>query len=259
MMNQKGGGEMFLTKNKIRDLDGVIGYFDSEKVQNICYDLRTECFISGNEMKSISLQPMSSVMVKTKETLQLPANLLAMISLRNSRIRQGLTLDAPIYQPGHHTAIYFRITNLSDKVIDLTTEDEVASALFYRLDEETYTYDGTFQDEEEYKGFASYDLSLSRELSEVKQTADSVKTMEKDIYGNVLQIMAIFVGIFSLINVNLSAALAHADTKTILVLNLATIGSVAVLISLAGKQRRLIGWIIGALAFAVAIFVQLVM
>lgn len=250
---------MYLTKETMQDMtkDGLIEDFDESGIGSICYDLRVKCYIvHGREVESIQLKPMESVIVRSRETIHLPDDMLALVHLRNSRIRLGLTLDAPVYQPGHITSVYFRVTNLSDKLIALTKDDELASVMFYQLDTNVDPYSGAFQNEFDYKGLASYETSLSKELEEVKESADSVKGMEKEIYSNVLQIMAIFVGIFSLLNVNLSSVIANTNTKTILIINLATIGSVGFMTSLIGKNKKVAGWVVSAIAFLIAIFIQ---
>ena len=48
----------------------------------------------------------------TSELIHLPSTLVARVMLRNSRIRQGLSLDAPLYFPGHSTRVFFRVTNI---------------------------------------------------------------------------------------------------------------------------------------------------
>ena len=47
-------------------------------------------------------------------------------------------------------------------------------------------------------------------MTDIEKKVDTVKNIEKNVYGNVLSIMGIFIGIFSLVNVNLSLAATNA-------------------------------------------------
>lgn len=78
------------------------------------YDLTTDYFyVGGGRASSAKLMPGDSAFVVAKEIVALPDDLAARALLRNSRIRQGLSLDAPLYFPGHKTAVFFRVTNVS--------------------------------------------------------------------------------------------------------------------------------------------------
>ena len=82
------------------------------------------------------------------------------------------------------------------------------------------------------------------------------------MYGNVMAIMAILAGIFTLVNVNARAM--QADLKTVLTLNLTTVGSFSVLVALigvvtgnvkgGGKGPICITCAIAVLCFGIAIF-----
>ena len=63
---------------------------------------------NNKESKNIKLEPHDSAFVMSKESIELPNNIIAKVVLRNSRIRQGLTIDTPIYQPGHRTKVFFQ-------------------------------------------------------------------------------------------------------------------------------------------------------
>ncbi len=241
----------------------MIHPFDKDKVINIGYDLSTEKYTLGNnaDTKEVKLLPGDSAFVMSKETIQLPKNVCARVVLRNSRIRQGLSLDAPIYQPGHKTKVFFRITNVSDKEIDLDDRVEFATIIFEELEGEVdKPYSGTFQNEFDYNGMGDYTSVYSREFKEIDDKIKGVKEVEKHIYGNVLAIMAIFVGVFSLINLNVSIAQQSFDTKYLLVLNAVTVGAVSALMAIVdaivndSKKRFL--WVIPIVFFILAILIQ---
>lgn len=242
----------------------LLSPFDSEAVTNIGYDLKTDrFFLNAQTSKTmVDLAPGDTVFVRTAETISLPNNMAAMVQLRNSRIRQGLSLTAPLYQPGHKTKVFFRITNATGQTIRLDTTKGLGTLVFIRLsDDVAKPYNGTFQNEEDYVGMGTYQSQLAEDVIELEKKVDTVKHIEKDLYSNVLSIMGIFVGIFSLINVNISLTASNASTAMLLTLNFATVGAIAFLIGLINialtsdgncKNRK---WFFGtsAVAFAAAI------
>lgn len=77
--------------------------------------------------------------------------------LRNSRIRQGLHLDAPLYLPGHETIVYYRVTNFSGRAITLKEGDGIAAITFEELPEPVDSpYSGGFQKEMKFSGMGKY-------------------------------------------------------------------------------------------------------
>lgn len=259
---------MFLTDRQISERGSkLILPFNNAHVQNICYDLSTESFCSepNAETESTTLAPGGSVFVKTAEAVNLPDNMVGIVCLRNSRIRQGLDLSAPVYQPGHYTKIFFRLTNISQQSIRLGKDDEIASIMFSELSESVQApYEGTFQSEFTFRGMGKYGPSLSKEVSEIEKKVDRVENIEKDIYGNVLAIMAIFVGIFSLINVNVTLAAQNVDIKMLLTMNLTTVSSISFLLAVintmlpSGKYRKAV-WIACISAFVLTLVVQFIL
>ena len=258
---------MFLIDKQIKEhAEALISPFDPERAFNIGYDLTVDKLFNtpGEALDRIELHPSETVFVMSKEAISLPKDIAAQVFLRNKHVRQGLTLCAPFYQPGHHTRVYFRITNISSKTITLRTGDGLASIHFLQLPEEvSKPYDGTFQDEVDYSGMGDYASELRRNMSEVDEKIDSVKHIEKTVYANVLSIMAIFVGIFSLININTGSAISALDLKALLTLNLATVGSIGFLIAIINSvlnvsKSKCIAWIASIAAFAAAIILQFI-
>ena len=113
---------MFLIDKKISEMgSSLLKPFDEESVTNIGYDLKTESFfLDANRPRTeVDLAPGDTVFVRTVETITLPDDMAAQVQLKNSRIRQGLSLEAPIYQPGHHTKVFFRVTNITRQMMHL--------------------------------------------------------------------------------------------------------------------------------------------
>ena len=89
----------------------------------------------------------------TTEIIHLPGTLVARVMLRNSRIRQGLSLDTPLYFPGHSTRVFFRVTNVSQGAIALDCVCGIAQLVFERVEGEVeHPYNGAFTDEFDYRG-----------------------------------------------------------------------------------------------------------
>lgn len=224
---------MVYTDKMIKGLisSNVLCHADESCVTNIAYDLRTEHFFvkEGTYAQAYDLMPGESVFVSSIENIKLPNNLFACVCLRNKRIRQGLELTAPIYQPGHETKIFFRITNVSKNLIQLSREDGIAYIMFEQLPEPVEKpYDGAAQLEFDFRGIGQYEGNVKNEIVEIEKKVDDIRHIEKNMYGNVITLMTVFIGIFSLINVNVNLALTSVATlKNLIVFNLSTIGSIA--------------------------------
>ena len=240
---------------------------DDQHVGAISYDLRTMYYAQGDgEYKDVfELAPLESVFVACEEIIHMPENMIGRVILRNSRIRAGLMLDAPVYQPGHHTRIFFRITNVSEQSMKLDKASEFASILFERLaSAPNQPYAGEFQQELDFKNLGSYRKKIKAELSDYDDKAQSLHNMEKSIYGNVITLLSVFIALFSLINVNIE--LAYAETVEIarmLVFNLTTVGSIAFLVALIRSslsKKKPEFWLLLILAvimFAAAVWIAL--
>jgi dUTPase len=225
---------MYLTDKEIGDFGdkGIIESFKVSKVQSVGYDLTVSCFCNNDktDKSAVELQPLESVFVQSEEVINLPNNMAATVTLRNSRIRQGLLLTAPVYHPGHRTPVFFRITNLSSQAVTLQAGDGLATVMFMQLPEDVRTpYNGAFQKEMKYSGLGNYRNVLSDTMHDVDEKVKSLKDIEKSIYGNVLAIMAIFVAAFCLINLNVSLVKSDSSLLTLIVVNACTVGALSFL------------------------------
>lgn len=227
---------MILSDNLIKEYGAnLITPFNSDKLGSMSYDLDADLYCTkvGDNRDEIDLMPGESTFVQAVEAIQLPPNIIARVILRNSRIRQGLTLDAPIYQPGHHTKVYFRITNISKETISLKKSDGIAAIMFEQLDQNAdRPYSGTYQDEIDFRGMGKYTNEYGKRMTDLDNKVEEINGIARSIYGNVLAIMAIFVAVFSLINVNVSILDEFSDTKQILTINFTMIGAIAFLIAM---------------------------
>ena len=146
---------MILIDREIHDLikEGIILDADEKNIGAISYDLVIDYFIQEEVLEEINLAPGTSAMVASKEIINVPKDKIFRVIPKNSRIRQGIQLEAPVYQPGHKTRVFARITNVSSSVISIKKGDSVASIMIESLSGiPTHLYDGTFKNELEYRG-----------------------------------------------------------------------------------------------------------
>lgn len=211
-----------------------IRFADRACVTNIGYDLRAQSFIlSGRSLPSCQLNPGESVFVQSVERVHFDPHTLGRVSLKNSRIRQGFTMDSPVYQPGHDTFIYFRLTNLSDAVLSLYQGESYAMLMFEQLSAAPdHPYSGAFQGEMSFSGLATYESSYRDQIASIDQKISTVKDLEKNVYSNVITLLSIFIAIFTILNVNIDLAASQAGARQFLAFNLMTVGAVAFLIAL---------------------------
>ena len=239
--------------------DGLIDSFDNSCLTNIGYDLRAKRFYFADKAEErITLQPNESAFVESVEIVNMPTDMLGRIALKNSRIRQGLSLDAPVYQPGHKTRIYFRLTNVSADSITLESGDRYATILFDQLSAiPDHPYAGAFSDEFQYKGLGDYKDPYKRQVREIEKKTEDIKSIEQSIYGNVLVILTVFVALFSFLTTNISLAASSATLEQYFVFNALLLGCISFLVALMGtivkpKKRTWTYWIPAAVCFMVA-------
>lgn len=129
---------------------GVLRNADAKNVGGIAYDLRAAYYTQpdGTRADALQLAPGKSVFVASEERIYLPGDLIGRVILRNGSMRMGLTIDAPVYQPGHKTRVFFRAANISGKPVQLEKGAGLASIMFERMERTpTRVYDGRFQNE----------------------------------------------------------------------------------------------------------------
>lgn len=148
---------MYEVMRTIQNMD-IIENAEPTNFGKISYDLRVDKIIvdpkgvDKKELNSFILAPGGTVFVSTVENLKMPLDMIGVVVQRNSVIRSGLSIDAPIYQPGHHTKVFLRVTNISDDDINIQYHQEIASVMFSKLSEAVEPYDGKFVDEFDYIG-----------------------------------------------------------------------------------------------------------
>lgn len=182
--------------------------YDESNVTSVSYDLRIDSIVEEDSFQTkYSLRPNEIVFIKTKEMIKMPNDLIGRIGEKNSRLRQGLSVKGPHYQPGHRTFIYLLVQNISSKSITIKKGDEIAQIFFEQLSSTpTMTYnmqrDASFNNEEEFQGFGKYKDEYEKRMNKINDANKDLDKKVNNLYANVLTIMGLFVSIFSLIMVN---------------------------------------------------------
>lgn len=220
---------MILSDKSIKKLSQTVfleGY-DESNVQSVSYDLITDKIIKNNtESPEYRLHPNEMVMIKCKEKLRIPNDMVGKVVDKNSRIRQRLLVTSPVYQPGHETFIYFRVQNVSENIINLQNNESLAQIMFEKLDtipDMTYNNNknASFNDEFSYRGMGKYKSAYEKEIERLEEAKEDLNSKESSIYANILTMMGIFVSIFSLITINFSNATANNfNVDLVLTMNL---------------------------------------
>lgn len=239
---------------------------DDSCVTNIGYDLRAESFsYHGKMVEMVELQPGESAFVKSQETIVFDSSTIGKVVLKNSRIRMGLTIDAPVYQPGHITNIYYRVTNVSSNTVTLIRGEKYVMLMFEQLDKDPESpYSGTFQKEFSFKGLADYKSTYTDQIQSLDGKVKNINDIEKRIYTNVITIMTVLIAVFSILNLNISLASSSASSLDFITYNLATLGAVSFLTVLmdelinrqSPKNHNL--WFIPAACFVIVFVLLLV-
>ena len=224
---------------------------DIECVTSIGYDLRTRQFCHGKGLVSdaCTLDPGESVFVSAEETIAFGVDVMGRVYLKNSRIRLGLSLDAPVYQPGHKTRIFFRVMNVSDDRITLQKGESLAMIIFEKLEKKPETlYEGTFSDEDTFRGLAGYSAAFKNQIETIGGRLNEVKDIEQRMYGTVSLLMTVFIGIFTLLNVNVSLAKEAAGAANFVLFNAGTLCALSALMAMTNEMmqkndKRKIHWL----------------
>ena len=250
---------------KMVEDNGLIDSFDKSCLTNVGYDLRAKRFyLSSEAEESVTLQPNESAFVESVEIVSMPKDMLGRIALKNSRLRRGLSLDAPVYQPGHKTRIYFRLTNVSADSIVLYAGERYATILFDKLSAvPDHPYNGTFRDEFNYRGLGDYKDVYKRQIREIEKKTDDLKSIERSIYGNVLVILTVFVALFSFLTTNVSLAANSATIEQYFIFNAILLGCISFLVALLGmivksSRKAWVFWIPAGICFGVAFLLYLI-
>lgn len=249
--------------------------YEPNRLNCISYDINIGAIVSDEKnadgtYKSVSkyyLQPGETIFVKSDVKLKIPKDCIGIIYERNSVMRQGLVVDAPIYQPGHETYAFLRVHNIYAREKILSIDDPIAQIRFEQLqDIPSKTYDGKdepYQSEEEFRGVQG-DLKHSWESETLRYEKKIEELNEKEtrIYANVLTFMGIFISIFSLLTFSFGSNVQGLDVKNIILIDMSVcmimyllMGTIFIVVNHIKKNKYLFWyWIFAILLCGINIF-----
>lgn len=233
----------------------ILSGYTEDNLNGISYDLTVDTVLdaAGAEHREYKLRPGETVFIKTAEKLSIPNHILGRIAEKNSRMRQGLKVDGPHYQPGHVTYAFLRVQNISSQIIVLQNRMRIAQIIFEQLTEEPETpysaqKGASFQDEVQYIGLGNYKEEYEKQtIRKLERAKEDIEGVSQRIYANVLTIMGVFVAIFSLLTINYEAfTTVQIDFRYIWVMNFTLtlcivimLGLIFVFINKAGNKKIL--------------------
>lgn len=182
---------------------------------------------------SYTLKPNETVFVKTREGLQMPDHLIGRVVEKNSIIRLGLLVSGPLYQPTHQTAIYLRVTNLSEYTIELHKGLSIAQITFEEVDPPEVPYaqkrDAHYNDEFSFK--PPPHVLIQKSIKPEDQMKEQVKSVESKVLTVFTTFMGAFVSSLALIVVDFQSMSEELPgVKELVILNLSLAVSIAVIL-----------------------------
>lgn len=177
------------------------------------------------------LKPHETVFVKAKEGLKMPEHLVGRILEKNSVMRIGLQVSGPLYQPTHQTAIFLRVTNLTEYIIELHKDFTIAQITFEEVvpPEVPYAKKENVQFKDEFTFKAPHNL-IKKAIRSEDQFREQIKNVESKILTVFTVFMGAFVSSLALIVVNFNSLPKMKSVKDIVILNVSLAICIAVIL-----------------------------
>lgn len=254
-------------KKKISEKQLIISGYNADNVNGASYDLTIDGIYTDSikNEKEYDIEPGEVVFVRTLEKLSIPNDILGRIGEKNSRMRQGLKVDGPHYQPGHITYAYLRVQNISKNTVTLKKGAKIAQIFFEQLTQipdmpYSVQENASFQNEVEFVGVGNYKAEYEKQTKKhVDEVKEDIENLSHRIYANVLTIMGVLVAIFSLLTINYHAFTnSSINLKYIVAMNLTLTLCIAVMFGIIlifinkARDTKFV-WVYGGILVALAI------
>ena len=131
--------------NSCIKFSGIIDPFIQDNLQSASYDLTIGELEEG---KSHILRPNESILVSSKEKVDMPRNRAGIVIQRSSFFRMGILMGVGWIDPGYQGTITSRLFNLGSEIIDLRKIDTFAQMIILEVNGNTGSYDGHYQNSE---------------------------------------------------------------------------------------------------------------
>ena len=198
--------------------------YEEENIGCISYDLTIGKILAKHHEDRLELQPGDFVMIESREEFTVPRDLALTVGEKNSLMRTGLSVDGPVYFPGHHSRAYLRVLNASGTPIVLDTGMKIAQLFFHTLDElPEQDYQSrpvsSFADETAYRGYGKYDSVYTEKIGKLEEATEGLRNQEGKIYANILTLMGIFVSIFSILTIDFTVISQNISIRNLVLVN----------------------------------------
>ncbi len=177
----------------IKILPNIIDPFDSSRVKSAHYELSlgdetfltgtnpNEDAISNNNPNSISIHPGQFALLLTEETITVPGNMIAFISIKASQKFKGLVNISGFHvDPGFIGKLLFSVYNAGPSTIVLERKQKLFSIWFSPLSGDS-TYNGTHKNQNRIP--IQYIENLSGELASPNSVLAKINLLDKE-YGH---------------------------------------------------------------------------
>lgn len=160
-------------KERILNNELIVAGYNDNNLNGVSYDLTIDVVYDkkSEEHNLYELDPGEIVFIKTQEKLRISQDILGRIAEKNSRMRQGLKVDGPHYQPGHETYAFLRVQNISENVIEVSKGMKIAQIIFEQLTQipeipYNIQQNNSFQHEERYVGLGNYKEEYEKQIKQ---------------------------------------------------------------------------------------------
>jgi dCTP deaminase len=115
------------------------------------YDLRAEILrFSRPSRGPMVFDPGSTILLHTIERMRMPDNIVGLVHPKSSWLRQGVCLEAGLFDPGWIGQPVIQMTNRGNQRFEVYHGDPIAQLVFHLLDRPTdQPYEGKYQEASE--------------------------------------------------------------------------------------------------------------
>lgn len=199
---------MYLCNEELEQVaQSSIEPFNKKQLGAVSYDLSVLSIYDPKEKKNhdliledyFDLLPYQSVFIGSDESITVPTNCVATIHLRYSLIRMGLDFETPVYQPGHKTRIFTKITNTSDNIIRITHRNCIVSLMFEKLDQDVKPYEGKYKEQFDFKDVGNERSTSTPEIVTNLQDEQEKMVKKIDQFASILALSSLALGLLDLL------------------------------------------------------------
>lgn len=191
--------------------ENLIKPCDHKKIKYASYDLSVGEEYRLSSEKEVRRVPKNGVLkippyevcfVLTEETVNLPANICALIFSRHRAAKEGFLMHPqPPVDPGYKGKLYILFHNLSNQSVSLQRGEHLATIVFLKLSSpcaETY---GSDKDEDKYMEMTSLETLVGNRTytPALKKISENVLGWKEDLLSKWIPIMLVIITVLLMI------------------------------------------------------------